>query len=101
MKAVIFDMDGVIFDTEGFKFEAFRRTFAKRFNIAIEEDEERMGKGQNWVMQYYLDKHHVSGDLDELVEEKVKEFLNILQTEEVKIFPGAEDLLKYLRRKET
>ncbi len=70
LKAVIFDMDGVLVNTEAVKFHVYKEVFRRKFGVEIKETTERLGKDEAEVMQMFLDKNKLRGDSKELVKEK-------------------------------
>ncbi|MBU4301069.1 MAG: HAD family phosphatase [Nanoarchaeota archaeon] len=51
---LIFDMDGVIADTEPLKFEAYRQAYKELFNTCIADGEWRLGLGEEAAIREYL-----------------------------------------------
>jgi HAD superfamily hydrolase (TIGR01509 family) len=96
-KAIIFDMDGVVIDSEPRHERAFREVFAK------------MGYGENHGMDFpayygrsdralwldFIAKHRPAFSLEELTAWKQRRFLEIIK-EEQPIFDGLPELLEKL-----
>lgn len=99
IKAVIFDMDGVISDTEPFKFDAYKLVFKEEFGITIEEDTERIGKHESAVMELYLHKYGLKADISDLVQKKRRTYYRLLEhSPDVKLFKGVMKLLSFLEK---
>lgn len=97
-QAVIFDMDGVIVDSEPRHERAFRQVF------------EEIGYGDNHGIDFpayygrsdrvlwtdFIERHRPRQTMEELVESKLGRFLEMIRNEEP-IFPGMIELLESLR----
>jgi beta-phosphoglucomutase len=83
LKAVIFDMDGVICHTNPFHSKAFQIFFNKRnLNPTEEEYQEHMyGKNNGYILSHFLGRKIEGAELLELEEEKESLFREIYKTE--------------------
>jgi len=98
--AIIFDMDGVLFPTEGLKFMAYQEVFRTLYGIAIEETIERLGLSETKAMELFLNTYNKKIDfpkIPELIQKKREAYYNILAKQEIIPYAGAEDLLKIIK----
>ena len=68
---LIFDMDGVIADTESIKFEAYRQVYEELFNTIIVDGEWRIGLGEESALRGYLER-----SIHDVKKSVVRGFLN-------------------------
>ena len=98
--AVLFDMDGVITDTMGLHYEAYRRAFAKygievsRLEIYVLEGMPSMDVGREIVKAKAI--RLSEPDIKNLIEEK-REIYRSLAENEARTFPGVPETLAMLR----
>src|SRR5437870_4315135 len=79
--AVIFDMDGVIVDSEPLHKKAFEALFeelGKKHNHGI-VFHEYYGRSDRVLLKDFIDKHKVPVELDDLTQRKLKYFLRYLR----------------------
>lgn len=100
MKAVIFDMDGVLMDTREVYVKATQQLFKDVFGKVIpkKECEGCFGQMDIVIIKHFLTKYKLKGDIEELRQKK-KKLVRELQKKNIKIFPGAKVLLKSLSKK--
>ncbi len=98
LKAVIFDMDGVIIDREPFQLIICLRLF-KDLNINITEDEYNTFTGvSNTSMWTTLkNKYGLKDTVSELVKHHTEAAINYLEENEEKPIPGVVEILESLR----
>ncbi|MHA7131037.1 HAD family hydrolase [Algoriphagus namhaensis] len=98
IKAVIFDMDGVICHTNPFHSIAFKEFFAKRnLNPTEEEFKKHMyGKNNGYILSHFLGREIKGSELKELEFEKESLFRE-LYADHVLALPGFMDFLETLR----
>lgn len=92
--ALILDMDGVFVNTEPVHFEAFRQILAPK-GVRISDEFLYRLVGEP-ARKNYLDisrQYQVELDVDEMVVEHEKKYLQLLHTIDVDLLPGVEDLL--------
>ena len=100
-KAVLFDLDGVITDTMGLHYEAYRRAFANygievsKLKIYTLEGMPSMDVGKEIVEEKHADL--TTDQVRALVEEK-RQLYRKLAEEKVSAFPGVPETLRLLRR---
>jgi HAD superfamily hydrolase (TIGR01509 family) len=98
--AVIFDMDGVIVDSEPLHERAFLEVFAEMGcgdSHGI-EFAEYYGKSDRVLWLDFIEKHQPAQSLDQLAEWKQKRFLEIVQ-EKQPIFESLPELIENLSRR--
>jgi len=78
VKAIIFDLDGVIIDSEDVHFEAFGETIADELGLALTGEEYQeffAGRVDEEAFANYLKAKGLNGDPHKLSEEKAKNYL--------------------------
>jgi HAD superfamily hydrolase (TIGR01509 family) len=100
IRTVIFDMDGVIIDTEPIHHHAFFTQFAE-LGIPVTEDEYAtfLGRSTRNVFQYLKEKYHLAQDVEALLFRK-RELFNKAFDEDASLdlLPGVRTLIEDLRR---
>jgi len=83
VRAVIFDMDGVICHTNPFHTVAFREFFAKRKIYPSEKEFEQhmYGKSNSYIMSHFFERKIKGAELASLEEEKESLFREIYKSE--------------------
>lgn len=98
LKAVIFDLDGVIVNTMPFHAKAWQNTF-KKFGIRVTKKEIYLREGEKWDKTFYdiLTKHRIKITKEikkEVFKHRENVFKNILK---IRIFKDAPPLIKHLK----
>lgn len=88
---VLFDMDGVIADTEPLKFEAYRSLYKKLFGADIQEGQWRIGLKEEGVVRGYLER-----SFDKVKKNLIKGFSDKNPNRLKELFDNAEDQKKIL-----
>ncbi len=97
LKAVIFDMDGVIVDSEPLHIKAERLLFAPfGVDVTDEELQSYMGRTPQILLKDIIRKYELNTTLDELYP-RHKENLEKLYRDEVEPIPGALETIQTLR----
>lgn len=99
MKAVIFDMDGVLIDSEPLQVLSEKIVF-ERYGVKIRDEDWSKFKGRTArdIAQYIIDHYKVCGvTADQIAEEKIKIYLQ-LANEKIRLFDYALELLNNLCR---
>jgi pseudouridine-5'-monophosphatase len=98
-RAVVFDLDGLLIDTEGVFTEAARRLLARRglepdaaFMAAI------MGTPGRDALPRFRDHFRLSDPLDVLAQEYKRAFFDVLRAGHAPLMPGAVELIDRLER---
>ncbi|ASC70437.1 Phosphorylated carbohydrates phosphatase [Halomicronema hongdechloris C2206] len=97
-QAVIFDMDGVIADTEPLKFQAYQFVFREEYGIELPiEDIAWRGMKEQSVIAYWFNKFQLVGDPQKLIEDKRAAYHSLLVQGKITAIPGIMAFIKYLR----
>ncbi len=98
IKAVIFDLDGLLANTEPLHYRAWKDTL-KKYDIPFTEDNfmNVVGKGSEWTAEFLDEKFSLTADKKILIAEKRKRFWEII--EDVKPMKGARELASKMREK--
>jgi HAD superfamily hydrolase (TIGR01509 family) len=97
-KAVILDFDGLLADSEPFHYKAYNKVF-KRYGHTLDKKEywiEWTSKGKGIAGE--IERHNLKLDVDqvELRKQKFEVYTQFCESGEIKLFPGAIDLVKKL-----
>ncbi len=96
VKAIIWDMDGVIADTAPYHFKAWQQVFQKRGVEFTKEDFKRkFGQRNDIIIRETLGEDMPQDEVDAIVTEKEIDFRNRVR-QRIKSFPGAINLIKLL-----
>lgn len=101
VKAIIFDMDGVLVNTEPHHIILENKLF-KRLGLAINEEEHLtfVGKSTRQMWNEIAMNHCLPDSIDNLVEENRKEIIRYFSAaDEIEIMPGIKDLLEKINHK--
>jgi beta-phosphoglucomutase family hydrolase len=97
-KAVIFDMDGVIIDSEPIHSKVEKRLF-EDLGLAISDDEHHsfVGTTSRWMWSYIKDKYKLDQSIEELVQMEAASYIgHLLSQKDEKPIPGVVDLIQEL-----
>ena len=99
IKAVLFDMDGLMVDTESLSTEAFINSAkAQGYNMTKEETLKVLGFTKANIYQFWIDYFQgTNADGKKLVDDHYEYIENVLYTVGPEKMPYVEELLKYLR----
>jgi len=93
VKAIIFDCDGVLVDSEPYSCAVWKPVLAKR-GIHIEEDFKLIvGKNSSDAIKFFFDKYSFTGNIDEIAKEKEEEYYNFAKGK-LKPFPGTVEFIE-------
>ena len=101
IKAVIFDMDGVIIDSEPLHYKVFMDYTKSKFGLTISDKEysQFIGTTNHYMYSTLMEKYQIAGDLSALIaeyEEKCLQYLQSSSTE--KPIHGVDVLVKNLHQ---
>ncbi|MGL4772529.1 MAG: HAD family hydrolase [Clostridium sp.] len=98
IKAVIFDMDGVIFDTERVYLENWQKVCKKYgYNMTKELYVQVMGTGRDNVKKVFKENFGQNIPIEDMYKEKDYELLKQLNEDGVPVKEGALEVIKYLK----
>jgi HAD superfamily hydrolase (TIGR01509 family) len=97
IKGIIFDVDGVIFDSEKLHAEAWKRVLEKR-NILLIDDKSGVGRSDKEFLKELQSKGAIPKNLNikEIQDEKLTVLIE-LADKGVQLFPGIKELLSCLK----
>ncbi len=97
IKAIIFDIDGTLIDSNAAHAESFVKAFAKYDKkVTFDELKRLIGMGADKILEKYLSKDEIVDFGDDLTEYRTKIFLeNFLP--EIKTFPKLRELLEKIK----
>lgn len=100
MKAAIFDMDGVLIDSEPLHFESDRRTLAEVGVALTFEDMKRfIGVPDHETYAVLVKEHNIDASVEELLVRQVVHKEKIFQEETLEPMEGLVELLEFLRER--
>jgi beta-phosphoglucomutase family hydrolase len=101
IKAVIFDMDGVIIDSEPLHYIVFMNYTQKKLGVTISDEEYNtfIGTTNESIFSMVQQRHGMRGDLAAIVEEYEEQILTYLVTNESeKPIEGVDTLIRLLQQ---
>ncbi len=100
IRALLFDMDGLIVDTEPIQFKAFR-DLVREYGHELPESvmSEFVGYHEMDNMRDLKRKYHLPGSLEELVARRRRRYVELLHTETIPVFPGFWELSAEAKRR--
>jgi HAD superfamily hydrolase (TIGR01509 family) len=89
MQAVLFDMDGLIVDTEPIHFKAFQ-AYMRRFDIELPESvmPQFLGYTEHDNLRDLKAEYRLDLPLEQMVAERGALYLDLVRTEPLRVFPG-------------
>lgn len=102
IKAVIFDMDGVIVDSEGLVSKSFEVLIKKKGKEPIFYENgvvQKIGLGHEAYKIVLKDRHNLDGKLEDLIKERRKIFWELFEQEGLLVMPGFFDFASTLKKR--
>lgn len=100
IKGVLFDMDGVIFDTEKAYLDTWIKVFKSYgYDLKRETYISVMGTGRENTIKTFKNAFGDNIPIDEMYKDKDRMLKEIIDSGSVPVKPGAVDILTYLREK--
>jgi HAD superfamily hydrolase (TIGR01509 family) len=100
VRSVVFDLDGLLVDTEPIFAEAARRLIVRVGRIPSPDVlRSMMGTPARQALQLLCDHYQLTHTIEELAEEGTRLFLELLGKEPAPLLPGVRELLDRLERK--
>ena len=70
-KAFIFDLDGVVIDSESLRMQTYKELFKKNFNIQIEIiNAELIGNSEESNLNFLSKKYSINADINSLIKQR-------------------------------
>ncbi len=100
IRAVLFDMDGLIVDTEPIHFKAFQ-AYMREFGIDMPESmmPQLLGYTEEDNLRDLKKEYHLDTPLDQMVAQRGAVYLQLVQTEPLRVFPGFWELSEEVSRR--
>ncbi len=101
IKAVIFDMDGVIVDSEPAHYKVFMEHTKSKWGLTISDEEYNtfIGTTNHYIYSTLQEKYGIKGDLTALIEEYEKKCLDfLLSSKNERPIQGVDILVKNLHK---
>ncbi|HHP7245820.1 MAG TPA: HAD family hydrolase [Elainellaceae cyanobacterium] len=96
--AVIFDLDGVIADTEPLKFAAYQAVFRETYGVELPaEDITWRGMKEQSVIAYWFDKFQLTGEPEKLIQAKRAAYQSFLEEGRVTAVSGVIEFIHWLQ----
>jgi HAD superfamily hydrolase (TIGR01509 family) len=99
IKGIIFDMDGVIVDSNQFHYDNWNTHFKKHFNITIAKEDfaSRLGESAKDFTKYFVDKYEINEDYKEVLGEILSYYEK--NSKKLKLKEGIIEALPKLKKK--
>lgn len=98
LDAVIFDVDGTLVDTNDLHVQAFVRAFATRgYKVPPDRIFQEIGKGGDNLVPALIGRDADRADGDAIRAAQPEEYRKIVEAKGIRVFPGAQDLIRALR----
>jgi len=100
-KGIVFDMDGVIFDTENLAVRTWTQAFT-HFGIDLSEDLAKTTVGMSFedTCQYFIQHIHTPFDIEPIIKQRFDYTEQFIETNGVPLKAGVFELLDFLKAKD-
>lgn len=99
-EAVIFDMDGVLIDSQPLHFEGDRRTLqAYGVEVPFKELEAYAGTTDAYRFSRWKQKYHLNADLEEISRRRENIMIHLIRTSDAQATHGVRPLLRQIRNR--
>lgn len=100
IRAVIFDMDGVLANSEPLHMKTFQQ-IVRPYGAKISKDyymANYIGTGSRHIIEDVFSKNHISANVDSLVQERMMLFQRLVEQGQLHPMPGALELVKLAKK---
>src|SRR5438876_46957 len=100
IQTVIFDMDGVIIDSEPIHFDIEKQIFEElKIAISFEEHCSYVGTSSRNMWEMIIKKHEIANDLEELIKKDYAMYMkHLIAAKDLHPIPGVVELIKELHQ---
>lgn len=98
IKGIIFDMDGILIDTERISFTSYKKVF-EDYNYEIDEEfyVNLIGHNVKSIKEIMLENYGQSFPFDDIYEKKVKISIDTIKRDGLTVKKGVQELVDYLK----
>ena len=102
VEGIIFDMDGVLFDSERISLEFWMETFEKYgYTMTKEIYTSVMGRNRKGIIEGLTDIYDSSVPIIDLYDEKTKNMIEFMERKGAPIKLGVNELISFLKKMDT
>jgi len=95
MKGIIFDLDGVIVNSETIRFFAVKQTFKDIFGVNLpDNDKTWVGRDERTNMNYFMNMFNLKGNVDKIIQQKRDNYSKLIESGKLSEVDGSIDFLK-------
>ena len=99
IKAIIFDMDGVLIDSNSICYDVWNEVFERRFNITLDKKEfaSHLGESSKHFTEFFLKKYNLKCEYEDLNEELNTTFVE--NRKRINLKKGIKEVLQKFKKK--